>query len=820
MPFMAFSQVDTSKKVVDSLSIAPPVEKSSLENKIDYYASDSIKFNVKNQIIEMFGNAELFYEDIEFRAEYVKIDLAKRLVLAHGILDSNNVVKGKPKFKDGEQEFESDTILYCYETEKGIIRHIFTEQGGGYLHGEKVKKYPDNSFLVSRGAFTTCDLKEHTHFQIRFNKAKVIPNDKIVTGPVWLEVEGITTPLALPFGFFPNKKGRASGILIPSYGESANRGFFLENGGYYFGINDYIDLALRGDIYSRGSWGLKVQSNYRKRYKYNGGFNISFARNIFGERDTPDFQRMSDFFIKWTHNQDPKARPKSRFSANVQAGTSNYNKYNPSTSADYLSSTYSSSISYSTQLGQSFNFTANINHNQNRQTHVFNVTLPELALSSVKFYPLRRTGKPRYKFKILDNINISYNMNARNTLQTIDTMLFNDFSLNNFNAGIRHSIPVSMPMKLFKVVTMNNSFTFNERWYFNTIEKHWDNTVNKVVTDTVRGFKAAHDFAFSSTFSTKLYTFLTFKKGFFNAFRHVLTPSVGFSYRPDFAENKWGYYKYYLSQGQAEPTRYSIFEQSIFGGPGAGKQSLFSFAFSNNLEMKIRSKKDTISGLKKIALIDNFTVSANYNAAADSLKWSTLALNGRTRITRGLDLSYSAAFSPYVTDTTGRVINKFEWEENKRLFRKENNIWRTSLNYNLDNKTFRKKGYVSDTLSSKHFTVDWSLNFSYTLQYSKYFSPKTNLLSNTKNIIQTLSFGGDIEFTPNWRVGFATNYDFETRDFGYTTVNIHRDLHCWEIIFNWIPAGPRKSYNMTIRVKSAILQDLKLEKKTDWRDLY
>jgi len=808
--------VDTSAVGNDSIRATVQEEKSSLEDPIDYQARDSILFNVKQQIVEMFGEAMVDYGSIHLEAGYIRIDFSKFVITAYGLPDSNGVVQGIPKFKDGEQEFESDTIVYNYETKKGIIQHIFSEQGGGFLHGDRVKKLPDNTILVRDGSFTTCDQKD-PHFQICFNKAKVIPNDKIVTGPVWLEIEDIPTPLALPFGFFPNKKGRASGILIPSYGESTNRGFFLENGGYYFGISDYFDLAVRGDIYSRGSWALKTQSNYKKKYKYDGNLSLSFARNIFGERNTPDFSKNSDFFVKWYHTQDPKARPNSRFSANVQAGTSNYNTYNPSSAQDYLSSNYSSSISYSTTIANLFNFTANLNQSQNRQTHAFDVTMPELSLSSNRIYPFRQKGKTRKILKALDNITVSYAMNSRNSLHTADTSLAEDFNWDNFNNGIKHSVPVSMPLKLFKVVTMNNSFTFNERWYFSTIEKHWSAPDTAEIIDTVRGFSAAHDFAVSSAFTTKMYTFLSFKKGPVSAFRHVLTPSVAFSFRPDFSEQNWGYYKYYFRPGDLAPTQYSIYEQGIFGGPSAGKQSMASFALGNNLEMKVRSKKDTVSGFKKIALIDNLTLNASYNAAADSLRWSMINLSGRTRVFKGLDVRYAAVFNPYVRDTSGRTINTFEWDANHRLFKQENGVWGASLNYQLNNETFYKKGYKPDSLTLLHFVPTWSLQLSYTLQYSQDF---TDNAEEPGKVIQTLSFSGDIRLTPNWKVSMMSGYDFVNHDFSYTSVNIHRELHCWEIIFNWIPAGPRKSYNMTIRVKSSILQDLKLEKKTDWRDRY
>lgn len=808
---------DTTKTGNDSILVS--AEKSALESQVKYKSRDSIQFDVKQQVVEMYGEAVVDYGEIHLEAAYIRIDFSKFLITAYGMMDSTGKIVGIPLFQEKDQKFTSDTIKYNYQSKKGIIQNIFSEQGGGFLHGERVKKMPDNTILVRDGSFTTCDLRD-PHFQISFNKAKVIPDDKIVTGPVWLEIEDIPTPLALPFGFFPNKKGRASGILIPTYGESARRGFFLENGGYYFGISDYVDLALRGDIYSRGSWALKAQSNYKKRYKYDGYLDVSFARNIFGERNTPDYQRMSDFFIKWTHNQDPKARPRSRFSANVQAGTSNYNNLNPSSTQDYLTANYSSSISYSTSIGNLFNFTANLNQTQNRQTHAFNMTLPELSLSSNRIYPLRRAGKPRKVLKALDNITISYAMNARNSLNTIDSLLFDDMSWQNFNNGIKHSIPVSMPVKLLKVVTMNNSFTYNERWYFSTIEKNWSTVDSALVTDTLQGFSAARDFAVNSSFSTKLYTFLSFKKGPVSAFRHVLTPAITLTYRPDFSEQKYGYYKQYLTPGSLTPVSYSIYEQGIFGGPSAGKQSMATFSLGNNLEMKVRSAKDTVSGFKKVTLIDNVTLSASYNAAADSLRWTTMYLSGRTRLFKNMDIRYAAIFDPYATDTAGRRINQFEWNENHRIFRQDRGEWGASLNYMLNNKTFKAKGNTTsavDSTGNGQFKIAWNLSFSYTLQYTRDHSLNA---TDPSKVIQTLSFNGDIRLTPSWKFSMTSGYDFVNHDFSFTSINIHRDLHCWEILFSWIPYGPRKQYNMTIRVKSSILQDLKLEKKTDWRDQY
>lgn len=799
----------------DSINVHVNIEKSALEEQIDYQARDSILYYVKDMYVELYGEAVVDYSTIHLEAAYIRIDFKNFMILAYGMNDTNGVVQGIPFFKDGEQEFESDTISYNYETKKGIIQHIFTKQGDGFLHGDRVKKLEDNTILVRNGSFTTCSLKD-PHFEIQFNKAKVIPDDKIVTGPVWLVIEGIPTPLALPFGFFPNKKGRASGILIPTYGESANRGFYLENGGYYFGLSDMVDLSVRGDIYSRGSWALKTESNYKKRYKYEGNLNVSYAVNLLGERNTSSFEKSKAFFIKWKHVQDPKARPNSRFSANVQLGSSDYNTYNPSSSQDYLSSNYSSSISYSTRIASVFNLTANLSQTQNTQTNTFSISLPDIALTSNRFYPFRSKKKSRNKF--LESVNLSYSLYARNSLNTIDSLLFDNLDWVNFDNGVKHTVPVSSSFKLFKYVNVTNSIAYTQRWYFQSIEKHWNALDSSLVTDTIQGFNIAHDFSVSSSLSTKLYTFLSFKRGPISAFRHVLTPTVRFSWRPDFGEQQWGYYKYYITPGATEATRYSVFEGGIYGSPSAGKSMLSTFALSNNVEMKVRNRKDTLSGFKKIALIDDLTLSSSYNFAADSLNWAKVLLSGRTRLFKSLDLRYAATFDPYIVDSTGRNLNQFEWDVNDRLLRQNSGEWGVSLNWNLGPQTFKNKNKPIDTTHvSVVDKIPWSLNLAYTMQYIHDYR-ETSL--EPKTFIQTISINGSINLTPNWRVSLMTNYNFVDHEFIYTSVNIYRDMHCWEINFNWIPTGFRKSYNMTIRVKSSILQDLKVTKKTDWRDYY
>jgi lipopolysaccharide assembly outer membrane protein LptD (OstA) len=808
----------------------------ALSSKVEYTANDSIRFNIAEQKVYLFGKAEIKYEDINLTANYIEISFKKNQLYAKGIVGSTGKTTGEPVFTQGSESFTSATLTYNFKTKKGLITSIFTKESEGYLHGNLVKKFSDNSINVKNGMYTTCDL-EHPHYEIKFLKARVIPNDKIVTGPAYLVIEDVPTPLALPFGFFPNKKGQKSGLLIPSYGESANRGFFLENGGYYVGLGEHFDLALRGDIYSHGSWAARALSNYNERYKYNGNFSLGYAVNIDGDKGTPSYSKNNDFFIKWYHNQDVKARPNSRFSASVNAGSSKYNKYNPSSTTDYLSNTMQSNISYFTTIAGKYNFSVNMSHSQNTITHNVSLNLPEITFSANRFYPFRnenRIGKMHW----YENISIGYTMNAKNNINTIDSLLFRKETLKQMQNGMEHSIPISSSIKLLKTFTWTNTISYTERWYLQSIEKHWENNMHIVnsdttfgylKTDTIQGFKAARDFNFSSSLTTRLYGMYQFKKGKIVAIRHVLTPTVSFVYTPDFGSEEWGYYRYLRDNTSTGQTKYySIFETGIYGAPPRDKSGFINFNLANNLEMKVRSKKDTITGIKKVVLIDNFTISGGYDIAKDSLNWSKINMSGRTKLFKNLDVTYASSWDPYVVDSTGKNLNEFELKKNKRLFRRTNTNWAFSLNWSLRSKQ-KKKEIASPNASEEEidmikanpgayldFDQPWSLNIQYQLNYMNNFDLIAKKIVN--KVIQTLSFSGDINITPKWKVGFRSGYDFEQKDLSYTSIEIHRDLHCWEIIFNWIPMGFQKSYNLTIRVKSPVLQDLKLTKKKDFRD--
>ena len=813
--------------------------KSALEAKVDYLSSDSISFEIKKQLVHLYTNAEIAYQDISLKSAYLEIDFKKSIAFATGVTDTTGKEIGPPIFKQANQTYRSKELHYNYKTKKGLINQVITKEDEGYLHGTTVKKMANGEMDVKQGKYTTCSLDD-PHFELKFSKAKVIPGKKIVTGPAYMVIEGVPLPVGLPFGMFPNKKGRSSGILIPTYGESQTRGFYLENGGYYWGINDYMDLKLTGDIYSRGSWALKPNLNYKKRYKYNGSFNFNYAINIDGQKETPGYVKGRDFRVTWSHHQDPKANPISNFSANVNAGSSKFNRYNPTTVNDHLSNQYSSSINYTVNLDPRYPISISANHSQNTSDRSISIVLPSLSFSVARFYPLRRKSSLG-ELKWYENISVTYNMNAQNMISTYDTLLFKPDAIKKFKNGIKHSVPVSSSIKLLKYFTMTNAVNFTERWYSQSINKTWiaDTIFDSVpipphvLTDTINGFRTAHEYSFSSSVSTTIYGMVQFKRGPVKALRHVMRPNIGFSLRPDFGREQLGYYKTVQIDQKGTFRKYSVFNDgafsSIYGAPSSGKSGAVNFALNNNLEMKVRSLKDTITGTKKVKLIDNFNISTSYDLVKDSLKWSPVSMSGNTTLFKNIQIQYSSIWNLYTVNSEGKTINRFEWDAHHYLLRLENTSWNLGLNWTLTSKNKKKKTVdtskgtpeeVQEVLDGPAGFIDWnnpwSISFNYNLRYTGSFGPL--LASRSKATVQTLGFNGDISITPKWKVSLRSGYDFENHKLSYTSMSMHRDLHCWEMRFNWIPTGYLKSWNFQINVKSQLLQDLKLKKKKDFRD--
>lgn len=816
-----------------------------LDTKVERSATDSIIQDLKNQKVYLYGTAVVTYGEIKMEADYIEIDFNTNEVFAKGVPDSTGKLMGNPVFTENGQKFEAKEMRYNFDTKKGLISKVVTEDGQGFLHGVKVKKMPDNTINIGSGSYTTCNDKEHPHFEFRFKKSKVIPDNKIVTGPAYMTIENVPTPLAIPFGMFPNKTGQRSGILIPTYGEMNNMGFYLQGGGYYFGISKYMDLEIRGDIYTRGSWALKPTLRYSKRYKYNGYFNTSYAINIIGNQGSADYVKSKDFLIRWTHNQDAKARPNGRFTANVNIKSSNQSKYNPTSSEDYLSNTFNSSISYQTNFNNKLFLNLNATHSQNTKTKMVSIELPRISLASASMTPLKKkdaTGKPKW----YEALNMRFSTNATNKINLPDSMLFKPGALKKLQNNIDHSIPIILPIKVLKYFTLSNSININDRMYFSTRKKSWindtlfdgnDTIVGYVKTDTIQGFKNEIDFGMSTSLSTKVYGMVNFKRGPIRAIRHVITPSVGFSYTPEFGDPKWGYYDSYID-GEGEEIFYSKFEDNT---PAKNKSGSINFSLSNNLEIKVPSKKDTVTGMKKVVLIKDLSISGNYNLAGDSLNLSYITVKGNTLLFQKLNVTYGSTWDPYIVDSTGKRRNQFEWDVNKRLLRMTRNSLNFGFSWNLNQKELNKNKESSlkkdkertstmgteDELAEINknpedyvdWSVPWSLNLNYTFSYQNQISYVKAVEKKTAKVVQSLGFSGEVNVSPKWKIGFASNWDFKTNSLTYTSLNIYRDLHCWEMRFNWIPTGQRQSWNFSINVKASVLQDLKLNKKKDFRDL-
>ena len=777
----------------------------SFEDEIIKDAKDSINIDLKNKKIFLYGNAKILYKDIKIEAGFIEIDWNTNVITAKPKLDTLGKKIQIPFFKEGEESFNAEEIKYNLKSKKGIIKQIKAKEGEGFILGDKVKKTENDILYLKNGDFTTCD-HDKPHFSIRSKKIKVIPGEKIITGPAYLRLFNFPTPLALPFGYFPNNQKKSTGLIFPSYGESANLGFFLKEGGYYFTLSDKADLSIKGDIYSKGSWGLKSLFRYKQRYKYSGNFDLSYGNIINSEKGFPDYSVKKDFFVRWNHKQDAKANPTLQFSANINAGSSTYHRNNTFNSNEYLSNTFQSSVNLSKRWeGKPFSLSANLRHNQNTQTKIINLSLPDISFNMNRIFPFKNLGK-KGKESWFHKIGVSYSSNLRNDVSIADSLLFSKESIKSFRNGIRHSIPISTSIKVLKYFTFSPRINYTERWYTNQISKSFNSLDSTIITDTLNKFTRAGEYNITAGLNTKIYGLVQFKKGKVKAIRHVITPNLSFSYKPDFSNSQYGYYKNVQSStGNTE--EYSIMQNGIFGSPSKGKQGNIILNISNILEAKLNSKKDTIKSTKKIKIFENLNVGSSYNIFADSLNLNDINLNARTRFLDVIDFTFSSRYDPYVVNENfTNNVNKFELFENGRLARFTNA--NTTVGLTISNNTFKKK---KEEEKEKNNKISWSFNANYSLNYNKGY--RSSEFSDT---IQTLNFSGDLKISDKWKLNFQSGYDFDTKELTYSSINIYRDLHCWEMILNLIPLGYHRSYTFTIRVKAAILQDLKLERKRDW----
>lgn len=807
------------------------VSRDAVDKVIKYKAKDSVAMDLATRRAFLYSDGSIDYDSMLLRADIVEVDFDRQTLHAHGTTDTANNVIGRPFFIQDGTEYHADTITFNYDTKKGIIQGVITQEGDGFLHGQKVKKINDSVMYLSGGSYTTCNYA-HPHFALNFTKSKLIAGEKIVTGPAWLTIEDVPTPVALPFAFFPITKSRTSGVLVPSYGWQNYRGYYLKDGGYYFALGDNWDLSLLGDIYTNLSWALEAKSNYYKRYKYKGNFDARYGITYEGIRgDSNTFSSYSDFKFTWRHDQDAKANPYSRFSADVNLQSRNYNR-NTTNRNDYFNSTTTSSVSFSTKLGSYLNLTLSARESYNVQTGVMNIKLPSVSLSSITIYPLRRSN-PVGGYRWWENISLSYVMNAENNITAADSELFTRQTLDRMQYGIQHSIPLSSSIKVLKFFTWTNSLTYNERWHWSTIEKSFDAVNNKVVTDTIFGFRPNRDFSVSSSLATRIYGMFQFKYGPLKALRHVINPNLSFSYRPDFGTASLGWWKEY-TDNDGYVHRYSIFQNSLYGGPSDGMSGALRFSVGNNLELKWQNPFDTTAEVKKIPLIENLTLSMSYDFAKDSLNLSSLSVSGRTTLFRTLVLNYSGSFSPYVIDSLGRLHNEFLWHRERRLFRTDNSTWSAQLSLSLNNNTFKSDGKsegrptttilqtpynynpVLMTGGYYDFSVPWNVSLNYTFSYVNTFvAREMELQSQT---IRSINLSGNVSLTKNWRIAMTTGYDFVNKGWSYTTVDISRDLHCWEMHFSWVPFGYYRSWFFQINIKADALRDLKYEKRQSYQE--
>ena len=834
------------KDSINTDSIAKP--KGVLEGIVDYKAKDYTSVNQKTKQIFLYNEAEVQYQDMDIKSGVIIIDYGKDLVYAGRLKDSLGNYSQAPVFKQGSDVVEPDSIVFNMKTKKALIWNSKTEQQGGRIISKLTKKENDSVYFVKRAKFTTSENEENPEYYFLLRKAKVVPGKKVVTGLTNMFIADVPTPIGLPFAFFPLSKKRTSGVIFPSFGEQNNRGYFLQNGGYYFALSDYIDLATLGDYYTNGSYGLRLESNYAVRYKFRGNLSFRYENLINSERGFPDYSKSIIYNLRWNQSQDSKSNPSSRFSASVNLGSSTYyqESINQLNTSNFLNNTLASSVSYSkTFRGEpQVNISVTATHSQNTNTQTINMTLPTFQGSVDRVFPFApKTGSKKGVFQ---NINFQYNVRGENRIQTTDSLFFKKEMFDDAKAGMQHTIPISTNFKLFKYFSMSTSANLNHSWAFNTIKKEYDIDNQEVVTTDLRGFDSYTTYNFSTSLGTTFYGLFNFgedKK--IQAIRHVVRPSISYNVTPSF-EQYYDTYEVVSADGLTnEQVEYSRFEQSLFGAPSNRYSSSIGLSLTNNLEAKVRDKDSTATEPKKIFLLNSLNFSTSYNIASDSLNWNPVRMTGGTQLfDNKMSLNFGATLDPYALDNNNKKINTFNIDNGGSLFRISSaNL---TMSYNLSSDTFGgddsndndaatqeslRSGGRADDLFGKpqdfadrrlnsdrkndedltptdlyKYKIPWSLRLAYAVNYNN--SRRQSEISS-----HSLMFSGDIELSPRWSVGASSGYDFKNKGFTYTQLRFERDLESWRMNFSWIPFSSRSSWNFFIGIRSSILSDIKYDKQ-------
>lgn len=869
---------DTTKK--DTVQADTTENKGVLDSPVKYEAKDSIVFDYRKSRAHLYGDSKVYYQNLELDADEIDISIDSSLVYAAGRKDSTGVVQGKPLFKQGDEEYEPDRIAYNFKSRKAFVTNVYTQEGEGYMQTTDGKRDSSGVMYIRHGKYTTCDA-DHPHFYLAMSRAKMHPGKSVIFGPAHIVVEDVPIPLALPYGFFPFKKKYSSGFIMPSYGDETNRGFYLREGGYYFAINDYVDVKLLADIYTKGSWSLSTQSNYRRRYKYNGNLYLSYQYTHEGEKNFPDEAISKSFKITWSHRQDPKANPTQSFSASVNFATSSYERnnlvsmYNPES---YTQSTRTSSISYSKSFPNiGLTLSGSFNISQNVRDSSIAVTLPNLTVSLNRFYPFKRkkmAGKERWYEKIA----MSYTGNLTNSINTKENLLFKSSLIKDWRNGMRHQIPISASFSVLKYINITPSFNFTDRMYSHKVMQSWDQEKQSVRRDTVYGFYNVYNFNMSLSANTKIY-------GMFYpmpwaggkriyAIRHVLTPTVSFSYAPDFSKPAFGFYDSYVktdANGNVSTVSYSPFSGGTFGTVGTGMTGNVSVDISNNVEMKLRSKNDS-TGFKKISLIDEFGLQMSYNMAAKVRPLSDLNMRVRLKLTKSYTFSMNAVFATYAYefDKNGNVRVGEKTEYSQGRFGRFQGMTQ-NLSYTFNNQSFskllgflgmssakqkntnnkreeddeyddeedtdpemqnvdpeRKKGRMGGRGNNRSgeldedgylkFSMPWSLSVSYGITMRENTAAPINpaRMRYPYKFTQTLNFSGNISISDGWNISFSSGYDFNYKKLSMTTASLNRDLHCFSMSASMV-IYPYTSYNFTFACKAGTLADaLKWRKQSSY----
>lgn len=824
---------------------APRPAEPFLDDPITGQNSDSLVYDVRSKMVYIFNKGDVTYQNSNLKADYMQIDMESKSIHAYGKPDSldGRPIVTKPEFTEGSATYQMDTITYNLASKKAKIKGVATQQGDGWLVGGSVKKMPDNTIHIGDGKYTTCDHTDHPHFYLAMTKAKVIPGKKVVTGPAYLVMEDVPIYfLGIPEGFFPVSMGPKSGLLMPTYGEEYTKGFFLRGLGYYFTLGDYADLAIRGGIYTLGSWEASASSRYIKRYKYSGNLEMQYSNVKVGTKGEADYLKQSNFLVRWTHSQDPKANPGSTFSASVNFATSGYSRYSATNLNDILATQTNSSISYSKNwAGTPFSLSANMAVSQNSRNQTLSVTLPTVVFNVSRIYPFKRKerqGKERW----YEKISMQYTGKLTNSVSTTEDKFFTKETLENMKNGIEHTIPVSASFNLFNYINLTPSVNYSEKWFFKRTFYEWNPTTNR--TDTLPaqyGFYRLYNYNVNVSASTTVYGMYDFTKKRrdrkLQAIRHTLTPSVGFSFAPDFTHQKYGYYRTRQVDSTGRFATYSPYAGNAYSVPSGGRSMLLNFSLSQNLEMKVLSKRDT-SGVKKIKLIDELSIRGSYNFLADSMGLSNLSVSLRTTLFKNFGLNLSATLDPYRLTPQGQHINKLRlpgrvvstgWSFGYTFKSRQdkstpaiNDI--TSIPPEYQNPFYDPYGTMDPVLRRQYmsqayydFSLPWNFGFNYAVSYSS--TPYNNGTTGyRRNVTQTIGFNGSISITPKTGITFQGGYDIQNNKLTTSSISITRDLHCWQMSFSWVPFGYHRSWSFNIGVKAASLSDLKYDKSQSMYD--